>query len=73
MKHLLFLIVTGLCPKSVCSLDKRRRKVTEKRLSSPASTKKSHKKCSVKDAKVERGFRETRDEAGPYLSKTMSS
>lgn len=70
MKHLLFLtLVTGLCPKSIWSLDKRR-EVTGKRLSSPVSTKKSHGKCSVKDAKVGRGFRDTRDEAGSHLSVT---
>lgn len=48
--------------------------MTEKRLSSSVSTKKSHEKCSVKDDKLDGGgiVRETRDEAGPHLSISMS-
>lgn len=66
MKHLLFFnSVTGLCPKSICSLDK------ESDRDEVVITSKHKEKsweCSVKYAKLEGGFRETKDKAGPYSS-----
>lgn len=64
-----FNSVTGLCPKSICSLDKESDR--DEAVITSKHTEKSWE-CSVKYAKLEGGFRETKDKAGPHSSMWMS-